>query len=378
MTLAWSKSSTVSSCSPREGHCSCSYGNVVYIFGGVSRSEDGENCECNDLHAYITEDDAWRVLETKGDVPSPRVAATMVALNNKLYLFGGLSQNSGWLDGGHVYDIESNKWSTLEASGEGPSPRDKLASAVIEDKIYIFGGFGPQLPEEEEEEVEEFSDGDADSTGTPEEQEAAQFGWFDDLYVYDTSSNAWSQPMQMNTACPSPRAAHGMVAVNKYIVIFGGRDCKGRRNDLHIFDTGSRKWLTDIKPLGRLPEPRSFHSVTAVDSRVVVFGGRGSADEDLPGMHIFDSITKEWMQPKETGNALSGRSSHTATVANGKLIVFGGASNFNPEMMQCSKVYNDVHSISTADILKGSSEPSNDPEEGGSAPKKLKLDPDLT
>mgnify|MGYP001556700605 CR=1 FL=1 len=88
--------------------------------------------------------------------------------------------------------------------------------------------------------VEEFSEDDEDggSTGVPQEQEAAQFGWFDDLYVFDTSSNSWSQPLQMNRAGPTPRAAHGMVAVEKFIVIFGGRDCKGRKNDLHIFHTG--------------------------------------------------------------------------------------------------------------------------------------------
>jgi len=44
--------------------------------------------------------------------------------------------------------------------------------------------------------------------------------------------------MQMNLGCPTPRAAHGMCAVSKYLVIFGGRDCDGRKNDLHIFNTG--------------------------------------------------------------------------------------------------------------------------------------------
>ena len=44
--------------------------------------------------------------------------------------------------------------------------------------------------------------------------------------------------MQMNLGVPSPRAAHAMCAVDKYLVIFGGKDAETRRNDLHIFDTG--------------------------------------------------------------------------------------------------------------------------------------------
>lgn len=87
--------------------------------------------------------------------------------------------------------------------------------------------------------VEEFSEDDESDEAGVSGQEAAQFGWFDDLYVFNTNSSTWSQPLQMNLGCPSPRAAHAMTAVNdKYIVIFGGRDAKGRQNDLFIFDTG--------------------------------------------------------------------------------------------------------------------------------------------
>ncbi len=41
-------------------------------------------------------------------------------------------------------------WSKLDTTGKGPSPRDKLASSVIDGKIYLFGGFGPQGTEDED------------------------------------------------------------------------------------------------------------------------------------------------------------------------------------------------------------------------------------
>jgi len=39
-----------------------------------------------------------------GTVPSPRSAATIAAVDSKLYLFGGLSNNSGWLGDFFIFD----------------------------------------------------------------------------------------------------------------------------------------------------------------------------------------------------------------------------------------------------------------------------------
>ena len=39
-----------------------------------------------------------------GAAPSPRSAATIAAVNSKLYLFGGLSNDCGWLGDFYVFD----------------------------------------------------------------------------------------------------------------------------------------------------------------------------------------------------------------------------------------------------------------------------------
>ena len=44
----------------------------------------------------------------------------------------------------HSVILETNTWHLVEVKGTHPSPRDKLASAVIDSTIYLFGGFGPQ------------------------------------------------------------------------------------------------------------------------------------------------------------------------------------------------------------------------------------------
>lgn len=48
-----------------------------------------------------------------GEIPAPRSAATMAAVGSSLYLFGGLSQNSGWFDDVHRFDTSKEQNSCL-------------------------------------------------------------------------------------------------------------------------------------------------------------------------------------------------------------------------------------------------------------------------
>lgn len=53
--------------------------------------------------------------------------------------------------------------------------------------------------------------------------------------------------------------------------------------------TVTRKWNLELNPAGTPPEPRSFHTVTAAGSRVVVIGGRGRDNSHFADVHLFDS-----------------------------------------------------------------------------------------
>ena len=57
---------------------------------------------------------------------------------------------------------------------------------------------------------------------------------------------------------------------------------------IHVISE-TRKWETDLAVKGRRPEPRSFHSVTAVENRVVVMGGRGNEDQHFADFHVYDT-----------------------------------------------------------------------------------------
>ena len=57
------------------------------------------------LRYIFSVSNSWSSVQVKGDVPLGRSAASLVAVGNKLYLFGGLSHTSGWTDSLHVFDL---------------------------------------------------------------------------------------------------------------------------------------------------------------------------------------------------------------------------------------------------------------------------------
>lgn len=336
----------------REGQVASCVGTKVYIFGGVEQGQGEEPKETNEMIVFDTDTGKWSRPSVSGTVPPSRSAASLVAVGTKLYLFGGLSHVSGWFDDTFVFDTISNTWAILETQGNKPRSRDKLQAVAIHSNIYYFGGFGPKTDEAAVDDVGADSDDD-EYEDIPEsnEQEGAEFGWFNDLYVLDTDTLQWTQPMQMNLGVPTQRAAHGMCAIGSHLVIFGGRDTEDRQNDLHIFNVDSRKWDTDLSVGGLTPAPRSFHTLTAVGNTAVLYGGRGRGHQHYDTFHLFDFDTKSWSPACVVGDSPAGRGLHSTVAVGNKLLLFGGSGNFSPETMQCQTFFSDAYVIDTGNLL---------------------------
>lgn len=332
--------------SGREGQVACSIARKIYVFGGVEQGLGDEPQELNELTVFDLDSFKWTAVKAHGTIPPARSASSLVAVGTKLYLFGGLSHISGWFDDLFVFDTETSTWSPLETQGSKPRSRDKLQGVAVGSQIYYFGGFGPKTDEAEVDDLEG-SDEDDEYEDIPEskEQEGAEFGWFNDLFVLDTESLKWSQPMQMNLGVPTQRAAHGMCAIGRNLVIFGGRDVEDRQNDLHIFNIDSRKWDTEMQVGGLKPEPRSFHTLTAVGNKAVLFGGRGRDNQHFDAFQVFDIETKRWTAVKVSGEKLAARGQHCAVCVDNSLIIFGGSGNFSTETMQCQTFFTDAYLI---------------------------------
>lgn len=340
INIAWKKLEMDAKLPSRDGHCAAAMANKLYVFGGVRWLSDiGEAAESNEILVFDADSHTLNKIVTGGQVPSSRSSATMAGVGSKLYVFGGLSRDYGWLNDLYAFDTETKQWQNVAYEGTPPSPRDKLTCVAMGTKILFFGGFGP------------VEDTETDTS----EPDQAQFGWFNDLFSFDTENCTWEKLTPSFTGCPTPRAAHGMCVVGSKLVIFGGRDSVGRKNDLYILDMETMEWIS-TQATGRQPEPRSFHTCTAVGNRVVVFGGRSLDNAHFDDLHIFDTDTNEWLQPLSSGDKPSARGVHTATLVGDQFILYGGSSDFYEETMQCQEYYGDVHLIGKEQLLSGKSQ----------------------
>jgi hypothetical protein len=109
------------------------YKNKIYCIGGqANRSYTGIN------EVYDPETDTW---ETKTPMPTPRTWVAANAVNGKIYLMGGY----GWSSSdsskfNEVYDPATDSWTTKTPSPDVPIADNSLASCVFDNKIFLFGG----------------------------------------------------------------------------------------------------------------------------------------------------------------------------------------------------------------------------------------------
>jgi len=120
--------------------CSLS-GTKIYITGGCASDQVYEPySECltvsNNLFAYSPDSDKWEIL---ADMPRIRYRHSSVVAEGKIYLFGGVNQSDAIVREVDIYDIASNKWSTL--STPFVSASTDHTAFVLDKKIVIAGGY---------------------------------------------------------------------------------------------------------------------------------------------------------------------------------------------------------------------------------------------
>ena len=373
--VEWAKEIVKCPYVPREGQTCAVVESKLYFFGGVTplpddSLEDEAVMETDELIIFDSTLREWSKETAKGACwPGQRSGATMTAVNRNLYLFGGLSQLTGWLNDMFVYNTETKEWKEVDVP-DAPSPRDKVASVAVGDKIYLFGGFGPATdPEANPDNIVPDDDDDDEYEDIDELQDvrncqdAANFTWSNQLYIFDTTNWKWSLIDIVGDAVPSPRAAHTLTHIKEKLFVFGGRDAQSRRNDLWKFDLNKTRW-EECKCAGYPPQPRSFHAASSAGSRLFVYGGRGMKDQHFNDLNIYDTGTSEWLQPsshssdeKSSGDALipPAVGLHSLCCTEKSLMLFGGSSDLDPATGTCIHVYNDIYTIPVGQLLTGGS-----------------------
>jgi len=173
---------------------------------------------------------------------------------------------------------------------------------------------------------------------------------FNDIVYYDTEGKTFSQPTIRGDRVPN-FSRHTASLVGNRIFVFGGFDGHGTNFHLSIFDPYARMWtnVPNSQIRGTLPVSRTNHASAAVGKKMYVFGGNNNNEagmyQVLDDLSVLDTETMTWSKPKTTGDVPCARSGHTLTAIGSKVYLFGGGV-WNESEGWVHK-FNDLHVLNT-------------------------------
>lgn len=208
-------------------------------------------------------------------MPTPREGLTAVVLDGKIYAIGGKQQGYSSLNVVEIYDPMTDEWFSAPPI---LYERAYAASAVYEDKIYLFGG----------------RDG---SDLVPE------------IEVYNPETTEWSY---VNTLAPD-REGLGAFSLGDSIILVSGHQQITYSREVNVFDPAQNQWLDD---LDQIPSPHAGFGAAMVGDSIYVIGGvyYGVLDK----VHIL--FNGDWSE----GASLSTPLGNTAACVLGDTIFIAG------------------------------------------------------
>jgi N-acetylneuraminic acid mutarotase len=230
----------------------------LYVMGTQTKSSGNDQTVYPINEVYNPTRDTWHIssIALPFDVDLPLIVA-----DNKIYAMGGYRPAGfgmmAYYDSNHVYDPSTNIWTTLAPMAMAVA---YYGSAVVDDKIYVFGG--------------------ANGTESPF---YAQYT--DAVQIYDIKINSWSYGTPLPTPMfkPAACATTGEFA-SKLIYVAGGtiKDLQAIRYHGNLFPNVD--WMQIYSPQNdnwtnatAMPAAQSGLALVNVDDRLFALGGTNGA-----------------------------------------------------------------------------------------------------
>ena len=242
----------------------------------------------------------WKRILSPSPIPPARCSHTTVCYNNSLYVFGGELATA---EKYHHYkdmwqlDLKTNLWTELiPRGGHAPPSRSGHRCIVWRHYMVLFGGFFEALRETR---------------------------WYDDLWVFDFSANAWTEMTYSKLATTPPaRSAFSfcLSPSGDTAFIYGGysklkNPAPGTKSEakvhndcwaLHLKGIASGRLPTwdRISRRGEYPSLRSGTSCVTQKSKMLIFGGVSDEERDhhtirsvfYDDLFAFDMDRRRWFK----------------------------------------------------------------------------------
>ncbi|SOX56270.1 protein kinase, partial [Mycobacterium ahvazicum] len=311
----------------RHGMAVASVERSVYAIGGSTAIGDQQaitSAEMIKLPPRKTQPaPPWRSLP---DAPTPRLMMASAVLNDKVWILGGL-RNGVALQTVESYEPRTGIW---EPGPALPIALHHAAAAAYRGEVVVLGGTGDNIADGSNKvfalhggnwvELPSMRHGRAAPAAAVVGDKLVVVGGQNGKQLVPQTEIFDGTSWQDAADLPTPREHLAAVSDGAYVYALGGRSLSPDQNSgaLERFDLGSGTWA---KLVG-MPTPRGSYGATYIDGRIVALGGE-EPSRVLNVGEMYDIATGKWttLPPMPTPR----HAEVVATVGN-TVYVIGGAN----------------------------------------------------
>ncbi|MHC4204132.1 MAG: kelch repeat-containing protein [Planctomycetota bacterium] len=267
---------------PRQGHSAAVVNGKIYVIGGLTSETSFLNGKpISAVEEYDPATDTWT---RKADMPETRgyLNGSHPVVDGRIYVVGGGKTASSRVD---VYDPATDTWSR---TADMPTPRMILARVAWDGKIYAFGGLTGTL---------------GSSAPTVRVTE-----------VYDPKTDTWTETAPMLRGV----WGHSANVVDDKIYVVGGAANRDAIQILQVYDPQADVW-TNATPI---PVNTRGLATSVVCGKIYAVGGwYNSGQRPYSDTWVYDPTIDTWT---ETAPLPDFRAAFSTSTVRGKIYAIGG------------------------------------------------------
>ncbi|XP_011147509.1 attractin-like protein 1 isoform X1 [Harpegnathos saltator] len=299
-------------------HCSIVWKDSLYVVGGESFHR------AKMIYVYDYNGNVWETPHVEGKVPLPRYAHSCVLFGDKIFMYGGVVQNSTVTNEIWAFDVSAKVWENVTVHDNchnkticGPLKVAGHTATLVQnhgkkEKMVVIFGYSPQ------------------------------YGYLNTVQEYYLGTREWQ--IVKTTGFPV-KGGYGHSAaydpLTNLIYVYGGYVSESQSTQvltsrLYSYHPNFHEW----RLLTSAPSARFFHTAAFVSGGLMlVFGGNMHNDthhshgarcysSDTLGYDVTCDAWHQYTMPRDMNDLP--RYGHSATVFEKSMYIFGG---FNGEML---------------------------------------------